>query len=76
MTNPYCGHCFPAEIISYCVWLYYTFPLSLRDIEKRMLYRGITVTYEAIRERMHNAKARQGPNVVMPLGLYALCYAL
>ena len=31
------------------VWLYYTFPLSFRDIEKMMFYRGITVTYEAIR---------------------------
>ena len=49
MNNPYRGHRFPAEIISYCVWLYYTFPLSFRDIEKMMLYRGITVTYEAIR---------------------------
>jgi len=38
------------EIISYCVWLYYTFPLSYRDIEKMMLYRAIEVTYESIRE--------------------------
>ena len=49
MNNLYRGHRFPAEIISYCVWLYYTFPLSFRDIEKMMLYRGITVTYEATR---------------------------
>jgi putative transposase len=35
---------------SYCVWLYYTFPLSYRDIEKMMLYRGIEVTYESIRQ--------------------------
>jgi len=49
MTNPYRSHRFPAKIISYCVWLYYTFPLSFRDIETMMLYRGITVTYEAIR---------------------------
>lgn len=27
----YARHRFPAEIISYCVWLYYTFPLSYRD---------------------------------------------
>jgi putative transposase len=32
------------------VWLYYTFALSYRDIEKMMLYRGIEVTYESIRE--------------------------
>ena len=49
MTNPYRSHRFPAEIISYCVWLYYTFPLSFHDIEKMMRYRGITLTYEAIR---------------------------
>jgi putative transposase len=46
----YFRHRFPGEIISYCVWLYYTFPLSYRDIEKMMLYRGIEVTYESIRE--------------------------
>lgn len=39
-----------SEILSYCVWLYYTFPLSYWDIEKMMLYRGIEVTYESIRE--------------------------
>ncbi len=49
MDNPYRGHRFPGEIISYSVWLYYTFSLSFRDIEKIMLYRGVTVTYEAIR---------------------------
>lgn len=54
MNNPYRGHRFPAEIISYCVWLYHTFPSSFRDIEKMMLYRGITVTYEAIRGGVSN----------------------
>ncbi len=33
MNNPYRGYCFPAEIISYCVWLYYTLPLICLDIE-------------------------------------------
>ena len=46
----YSRHRFPGEIISYCVWLYDTFPLSYRDIEKMMLYRGIEVTYKSIRE--------------------------
>ncbi len=35
MTNstpsPYKSHRFPVEIISHCIWLYYTFPLSYRD---------------------------------------------
>ena len=49
MSTTYKRHRFPIEIISYCVWLYYTFPLSYRDIQKMMMYRGIEVTYEAIR---------------------------
>jgi putative transposase len=49
MSISYRRHRFPPEIISYCVWLYNTFPLSYRDIQKMMLYRGIEVTYEAIR---------------------------
>ena len=28
----YKGHRYPVEIISHCVWLYYRFALSLRDI--------------------------------------------
>ena len=50
MNTTYKRHRFPIEIISYCVWLYYTFPLSFRDIQKMMLYRGISVTYESIRK--------------------------
>jgi putative transposase len=49
-SNLYRRHGFPAEIISYCVWLYNAFPVSYRDVEKMMLYRGIFVTYESIRE--------------------------
>ncbi len=45
----YRGHRFPAEIISHCVWLYYRFPLSYRDVQEMMLARGVVVTYEAIR---------------------------
>jgi len=48
-SSLYHRHRFPPEIISYCIWLYNTFSLSYRDIEKMMLYRGICVTYEAIR---------------------------
>jgi hypothetical protein len=49
MTMPrdpiYAGHRYPAEIISYAVWLYFRFPLSLR-----MAARGISVTHETIRQ--------------------------
>jgi putative transposase len=40
---------FPAEIISYAVWLYHIFSLSLRDVESILAERGITVTHESIR---------------------------
>jgi len=46
----YKGHRFPAAIISHCVWLYHRFPLSYRDVQEMMLARGVTVTYEAIRQ--------------------------
>jgi len=50
MSVSYKYHRFPIAIIRHRVWLYYTFPLSYRDIEKMMFYRGIEVTYEAIRK--------------------------
>jgi len=45
----YRGYRFPCEIISYCVWLYFRFSVSYRDIEELMAERGVTVTYETIR---------------------------
>lgn len=45
----YKRHRYPAEIIAHCVWLYYRFALSLRDVEELMLARGIVVSYETIR---------------------------
>ncbi len=50
MSISYKRQRFPAELISYCVWLYYTSPLSSRDIQEMVAYRGIEVTYEAIRK--------------------------
>jgi putative transposase len=41
---------FPAEIISHCVWLYYRFALSYRDINEMMAKRGVIVSHESIRE--------------------------
>ena len=40
---------FPAEIISHCVWLYFRFSLSYRDVEEIMVARGVILTYETIR---------------------------
>src|SRR3989442_5836688 len=49
-TRPalYKGFRFPPEIISHCVWLYYRFGVSLRDVSELMLARGIQALYEAI----------------------------
>ena len=47
--NAYKRHRFPADIISYAVWLYYRFNLSHRDIEDLLAERGITVSRESIR---------------------------
>jgi transposase-like protein len=41
---------FPGEIISHCVWLYFRFSLSFRDVEEMLAMRGVTVSYESIRE--------------------------
>lgn len=49
-SNLYYRHRFPSEIISHCVWLYFRFCLSYRDVEELMAVRGITLTYETIRE--------------------------
>jgi putative transposase len=49
MINPYKRHRFPAEIIGHCVWLYFRFCLSYRDIEEMMAARGVMLTYEAVR---------------------------
>jgi putative transposase len=46
----YPGYRFPPEIISYAVWLSHRFCLSFRDIEDRLAERGVTVSYEAVRQ--------------------------
>ncbi len=45
----YKGHRYPVEIISHCVWLYFRFPLSFREVEVLMLERGVVVSYETVR---------------------------
>ena len=48
-TASYKGHRYPVEIINHCVWLYFRFPLSFREVEELMLTRGVVVSYETIR---------------------------
>ena len=47
--SSYKGFRFAPEIISHCVWLYYRFLVSLRDVPELMLERGVEVSYETIR---------------------------
>ena len=67
----YRGYRFPHEIISHTVWLYYRFCVSFRDVEDLLAERGVTVTYEAIRQwcrtfgldyarRLRHRRGRQG----------------
>lgn len=37
-------------MISYAVWLYHRFCLSFREVEELLAERGITVTYETVRQ--------------------------
>ena len=46
----YAGYRYPAALISYAIWLYFRFPLSLRMVEEMLAARGISVTYETIRQ--------------------------
>jgi len=71
MNSPmptYHGYRFPPAIISHAVWLYHRFGLSFRDVEDLLAERGITVSYETIRQwclkfgpqYARNLKRRQG----------------
>jgi len=46
----FAGYRHPGEIIATAVWLYDRYPLSLRMVEEMLGARGITVSYETIRQ--------------------------
>ena len=46
----YRGYRFPPEIISHAVWLYHRFCVSFRDVGDLLAQRGVTVSYETIRQ--------------------------
>jgi putative transposase len=67
----YRGYRFPPAIIAHAVWLYHRFGLSFRDVEDLLAERGVTVTYETIRQwcltfgleyarRLRTRRGRQG----------------
>ena len=45
----YHRHRYPAEIINHCVWLYFRFALSYRDVEEMMAVRGVVLTNQTAR---------------------------
>ncbi|MCW2239547.1 putative transposase [Azospirillum canadense] len=47
--DPHYRHRFPAELIAHAVWLYHTFPLSFRDVERLLAERSVEVSYERVR---------------------------
>lgn len=49
VSPSYTGHRYPVEVISHCVWLYFRFPLSFREVEELMLERGVVVSHETVR---------------------------
>ena len=50
MTSLSCHrHRFPIDVIQQAVWLYFQFPLSLRNVEDLLAQRGIDVSYETVR---------------------------
>jgi putative transposase len=51
LSSPsYAGYRFPAEIISHAVWLYFRFPLSLRNVDELLAARGVIVSHETVRQ--------------------------
>ena len=45
----YPRHRFPIDIVSQCVWLYFRFSLSYRDVEVLMAERGVNLSYATVR---------------------------
>jgi len=68
-TPDYRGYRRPPNIIAHAIWLYHRFTLSFRDVEDLLAERGITVSYETIRQwcqtfgpqYARRIKTRQGP---------------
>ncbi|MFF9764657.1 MULTISPECIES: IS6 family transposase [Streptomyces] len=44
----YKGRRHPVEVIAHCVWLYFRFPLSFREVEELILGRGVLVSHETV----------------------------
>ena len=49
-SKKYRWHRFPIEVVEHCVWLYFRFAFSYRNVEEMMAERGVQLTYETVRE--------------------------
>ncbi len=49
----YRRHRYPIEVVEHCVWLYFRFALSYRNVEEMMAKRGVQLTYETVRKWCH-----------------------
>lgn len=54
------GHRFAPEVISYAIWAYFRFSISLRDVEDLLAERGIVTSHETIRAWVHKFGGRYG----------------
>ncbi|GAB2817351.1 hypothetical protein GCM10027073_56340 [Streptomyces chlorus] len=45
----YQGHRYPVGGIAHCVWRYFRFPLSFREVEELVPERGVLVSHETVR---------------------------
>src|SRR4051794_32056075 len=50
ITPSYARHRFPPEVVGHAVWLYFSFPLSLRMFEELLAARGVTVSHETVQQ--------------------------
>ena len=69
----YRGYRFPPEIISYAVWLYLRFSLSLRDVEELLADRGVAVAYETIGRDAGSVRGSHRSCVGVAAGLATSC---
>jgi hypothetical protein len=58
-TPSYQRYRFLSEIISHAVWLHHRFCLSFREVEELLAERGVTVTYETVRQGFPSATQAQ-----------------
>jgi putative transposase len=66
VPDPHYRHRFPAELISYAVWLYHLFSMSLRNVQLLLAQRRVSVSYESVRRRCAKFGAIFADNLPRP----------